>query len=105
MAEKYQPVLFENSKGETISNDPVYLAQQTIDQYSGANSGNGDDEAIDTSPYADMNGRDLKAAAKERGVDISGMKTVGEVRRALEEDDAAKASAEGTADNSDTTKA
>lgn len=97
MADKYKPVLFENSRGETISNDPVYLAQQTLDQYSGGNTGNGDDEAIDTSPYADMNGRDLKAAAKERGVDISGMKTVGEVRRALEEDDAKNASAaEGT---------
>jgi pyruvate/2-oxoglutarate dehydrogenase complex dihydrolipoamide acyltransferase (E2) component len=93
MADKYQPVIFENSRGDIISNDPVYLAQQTIDAYTGGNSSNGDDEAIDTSPYADMNGRDLKAAAKERGVDISGMKTVGEVRRALEEDDAAKAEA------------
>lgn len=27
----YTPVIFENSLGETVSNDPVYLAQKTLE--------------------------------------------------------------------------
>jgi len=27
----YKPVVFENSLGETISNDPIYLAQKTLE--------------------------------------------------------------------------
>lgn len=115
MADKYEPVTFENSLGETISNDPYFLAQRTMEQYAalpaeqqgmhapkGAGSDDSDED-IDNGdtpsekPYADLKGPALKALAADRGVDISGLTKVGEVRAALVADDEAKAKAEADA--------
>lgn len=96
-AEEYIPVTFENSLGETISNDPIFLAQRTLEAAGlGASAGRAPtdgDEAIDLEqyPYADLKGAELKALASERGVDITGLKTVGEVRKALSDADEAAA--------------
>lgn len=96
MADQYEPVTFLNSAGEVISNDPIYLAQQ---QLAAAGLINpqvtpvvpvahdddelGEDSDEDKVDYATLNGPQLKALAKERGVDIKGLRTVGEVRKAL----------------------
>lgn len=90
----YQPVVFENSQGEEVSNDPVWLAKKTLEKY-GAQQGvafgstrpqraaDYDEVLIDTSKYDGLKGPELVALAKERGVDITGLKKVGEVREAL----------------------
>ena len=43
LPEGYEPVTFLNSKGETITNDPVLLAQQRIDSITGVDSTKRDD--------------------------------------------------------------
>lgn len=115
MAENdYKPVIFENSLGEIISNDPVYLAQRTLARAGinyGSTASTDDDDAIDdveVSPYAELKGAALKAAAADKGVDIKGLKTVGEVRAALTAHDEAEAAAaeaesddDAAGDNSD----
>lgn len=50
-----------------------------------------EDDAADEDEFTSMNGKELKAYAKENNVDISGMTKVGEVRTALR---AAKSAAE-----------
>jgi len=90
---KHEPVVFEDSRGNKISNDPVWLAEQTLknakaamgaeDPTASAQGTDKNNELIDTSPYADMDGKALKAAASDKGVDITGLKTVGEVKAAL----------------------
>lgn len=111
---EYKPVVFQNSLGEEISNDPVWLAQKTLAQYGSLQQlppapltarpqVTGDDEEIDEGDtpektYAEMSGKELKALAAERGVDISGLRTVGEVRKALTDDDSAKAAAQAVED-------
>jgi len=122
MTKSYQPVYFENSLGEKISNDPVFKAQQTLlaagvgfadsqplaaqDQLKRAAAQ--DDDSLpdndddDTPPtdgdgfrtYEELDGRQLKAEAKTREVDISGLKKVGEVRAKLIEADKAAAKSE-----------
>lgn len=84
MSEKYIPVTFENSLGETISNDPIFLAQRTLKAagLTGATRPDDHDEYMPTA-YDELSGKDLKALALERGVDITGLKTVGQVREAL----------------------
>ena len=125
MAEKHEPVVFEDSLGNTISNDPVYRAQQTLEsagvdensdnssdlkseneqlraqleellrsQSAGdgdsGNDSSGDDESPEDSQGDEeevdldaLDGAQLKELAAERGVDITGLKKVGEVRQAL----------------------
>lgn len=97
---KHVPVTFENSLGETISNDPIFLAQRTLEA-AGVTSGAerpGDHEDYMPTDYDDMDSKELKALSLERGVDIKGLKTVGQVRAALvAADDAEAAAAAATA--------
>lgn len=97
MSNSYKPVTFLNSKGEVISNDPVYLAQQTLAAANismGSNSGDDRDDSEDlldeTPDYTHLKGKDLGQYARERGVDIKGLKA-GEVRQALMDLDAEEA--------------
>lgn len=92
MGEKYTPVIFENSLGETISNDPIFLAQRTLKAagITGATRPDDHDEYM-PSAYDELKGSELKALALERGVDITGLKTVGQVREALTAADNAEA--------------
>jgi hypothetical protein len=94
----YKPVVFEDSQGNEISNDPVYQAQKLLEQQFGANGRQprypDDESLVPDDEYNDMNGAELKKLAKERGVDISGLKTVGEVRTRLREADAAQSPAD-----------
>lgn len=91
MSTDYEPVVFENSLGETISNDPVFHAQRTLAaagvQGYGRQLPTDSDDAM-PDEYDDLKGNELKALAKERGVDITGLKTVGEVRAAFRTADA-----------------
>ena len=131
MKTKYEPVVFEDSQGNPISNDPLWLAQQRlaqagvelpednsaeleaqlnqkneeIESLRAALAAKEAEEASDLEPddeapkadvdddgnrtYKELDSRGLKALAGEREVDISGLKTVGEVRKALIDADAA----------------
>lgn len=108
-------VVFQNSLGEEISNDPRWHAMKTLrdagisfDQSqpearqaafraaAADDADLGDDE--ETEPdvdengartYKELDGPALKKLATERGVDIKGLKKVGEVRDALRAADAA----------------
>lgn len=99
---KHEPVLFKNSLGETITNDPIYRAQQTLEQAgvevdtSAAETDDSDDdvEEDEESPedaeetteevdFDEMDGAALKAYAKDNDIDISGLKKVSEVRDAI----------------------
>lgn len=88
---KHTPVTFLNSRGEVITNDPVVKAQMLLGISTPA--GASDEEEIDTDPYNSLKGAELKTLAAERGVDIKGLKTVGEVRDALREADKEEESA------------
>lgn len=97
MSDKYVPVVFEDSEGNTISNDPVYRAQQTLaaagvsfaesqPEQLATNARAADDVDLgddDAEDYKAFDGTELKAMADERGVDRKGLKTVGELRQAL----------------------
>lgn len=117
-------VTFENSLGETISNDPRWLAEQTlaaagvgsadkdaeiaelkakleaIESATVATASSDDDDVEDDDEvptdesgartYTELDGKALKALANERQVNISGLKKVGEVRKALIAADAEK---------------
>lgn len=99
----HTPVVFKDANGNLITNDPVLRAHQTLGQDIseflveaptsagvGDVSRTADDEEIDTDPYNDLGGKELKQIAGERGVSIRGLKTVGEVRQALRDADAAE---------------
>ena len=75
----HEPVTFLNSRGEVITNDPILRAQQLLGIDPSADDS--DEEIGDE--FEDLGGKELKALAKEREVDISGLRTVGEVREAL----------------------
>ncbi len=113
--EKYEPVVFLDSAGNEISNDPVWHAQKTLraagvsfdnsqpdaqarllEQQNAAATADDDDEIdadaaepeqdVDDSgarTYKELKGAELKSLASTRGVDITGAKTVGDVRKAL----------------------
>lgn len=87
---KTETVTFLNSRGEVISNDPVWKAQQLL----GIKPDDSNDEMPEENPYANMSARELKDLAAERGVDISGLKRVGEVRDALAAADKAESAPE-----------
>ena len=103
MADNEKYVTFLDADGNEISNDPRWHAEKVL-QASGVNveamqakiaelqakvdaanntdiTDDGDDESEDD--LAKLKGPELKALAKERGVDISGMTKVSEVREAL----------------------
>lgn len=101
---KHTPVIFKDATGNLITNDPVLKAHQTLGEDIseflteaptsagvGDVSRTADDEEIDTDPYNDLGGKELKQLAGDRGVSIRGLKTVGEVRQALRDADAAEA--------------
>lgn len=98
---KYVPVVFENSLGETISNDPIFLAQQTLAAAGIALQAEEDDseETLTVEPatqvedYKSLDGAALKALAAERGVEIGDAKTVGDLRKLFIQADAAAAAA------------
>lgn len=107
--EKDPIVVFLDSEGNEISNDPRWHAMKTLreagisfDQSqpeerqaafrAAAEDGDSldDDEPSDPEvdedgirTYKELDGKALKAVAGSRGVDISGLKKVGEVREAL----------------------
>jgi hypothetical protein len=123
-------VTFLNSAGETISNDPRYLAKKYLEEH-GETEDNSEelealrlqneakdaeleslraqlaaaqatpagvdddaeeeDDADDEDEFSTMNGKELKAYAKENNVSIAGMTKVGEVRTALRAAKAAQA--------------
>jgi len=100
---KHTPVIFKDAAGNLITNDPVLRAHQTlgedISEYLteaptsagvGDVSRTNDDEEIDTDPYNELGGKELKKLAADRGVNIRGLKTVGEVRQALRDADEAE---------------
>lgn len=102
MALKHTPVVFKDAEGNLITNDPVLKAHQMLGEDIseflteeptsagvGEVSRTSDDEEIDTDPYNDLTGKELKELAKQRSVDIKGLRTVGEVRQALRDADAA----------------
>ena len=103
----YEPVVFLDADGNEISNDPVWHARNTlaaagVDESAVDNSNlqaeiealkaalaaqetldedeNGKDDGDD---YDKLDGKGLKALAKERNVDIKGMTKVSQVREAL----------------------
>lgn len=119
----YTPIVFENSLGEEISNDPVYLAQKTLKD-AGVTFQNSqpdvakaqlqqatdkarqpaqDDDALDDDEqpdlddsgfrtYKELDGKGVQAEAKSRGIIAKdlGIKTVGDLRTALIQDDETK---------------
>lgn len=120
--EKYEPVVFLDSVGNEISNDPVWHAQKTLraagvsfensqpdaqarllEQQNATADDDDELETADTEPevdtddsgartYKELKGADLKSLASTRGVDITGARTVGDVRKALIGADAEAAS-------------
>lgn len=106
--QKYEPVFFYNSQGEKITNDPVLKAQQTLAaagvdvNQSPALKSEEEMPQDEKDQYDDLSGAELKELAKERGIDISGLKKVSEVRARFREVDAQEAAeANGGDNNSD----
>lgn len=91
----YQPVFFYNSLGEKITNDPVLKAQQTLAaagvEMNSTPAPEEDMPQEEKDQYDELSGAELKELAKERGVDISGLKKVSEVRARFREVDAEEA--------------
>ena len=84
-------VTFEDSSGNTISNDPNYLALERlkaagISTEGGARTPADHDEEL-TTPYDHLKQTELKDLAKKHGVDIKGVKTLGELRGRLDDAD------------------
>lgn len=111
MSDNYEPVVFENSEGTEISNDPVWHARKTLEQYnalppqlqSAAGNAARDDDGDDLEgddedrieDYKSFDGAALKKLAKQRSLDTTGLKTVGDLRaRFIELDAAERAQAE-----------
>ena len=96
MSTEREPVTFLNSAGETISNDPLWLAQQTLS----ANGVEGRKPDFDIAgPYDHLDGPELKALAKERGIKTTGWRKASLFREALEEWDEVQADADADADS------
>lgn len=116
MAE-HKPVLFEDSRGNVFSNDPIWLAQQTLakagmtvgaavpvvasPEHPADDSDDSLDDDTEESPYAELGGKELKALANERGVDITGLTKVGQVRDALTAADEAEKAEEASTETSE----
>jgi hypothetical protein len=109
---KHKPVVFRAADGSLITNDPVLRAHQMLGEdiseflndeagVEAASARTHDDEDIDTDPYADMTGAQLKDEAKKRSVDIKGLTKVGQVRDALRAADEAEAAKAAEAENQD----
>ena len=110
--EKYEPVVFLDSAGNEISNDPVWHAQKTLRaagvsfeqsqpdaqarllEQQNAATDDDDEDLPESEPeaqldddgkrtYKELKSPELKSLAASRGVDITSAKTVGDVRKAL----------------------
>lgn len=92
------PVTFLNSAGEIISNDPFYLAQQTLSK--AGVEGKAPDFDV-PGPYDKLTGDELKALAKEREISTKGFKKASQYRDALEEWDEAQENPDSDDDDSD----
>ena len=79
-----KPVIFLSASGEEISNDPQWRARKFIG--SDAEEAMPEDEEQGDG-YDELSGKELKALAAERGVNIKGLKTTGDVREALRDAD------------------
>ena len=102
MSTEREPVTFLNSAGETISNDPLWLAQQTLSE-AGVEGRKPDFDIA--GPYDDLDGAQLKTLATERGIKTKGWRKASQFREALEEwdevqADEAQAAAEAKPDDS-----
>lgn len=106
---KPEYVVFENSLGEEISNDPRWQAEKTladagVEVRSGAQRPADHDDYIPTA-YDSVTGTDLGKLAKSRGIEIKGRKA-GEIRADLvaldEAEEAAAAAGDADASGDDT---
>lgn len=100
------PVIFLWPDGTEFSNDPDWQAARRMEAYAVAHPGaprvgTGPSDDTDFSEYDDMDGPALKAAAKEKGVDITGLKKIGLVRAALVAHDEAVAAGSDDSDDDD----
>lgn len=94
---KHEPVVFLDSAGNEVSNDPVWHAQRTLRE---AGVGQAQDEDL-PGDYDGLSGAELKALAKERGMNIAGIKKVSELRAALEAFDQNESSDDDESGDSD----
>lgn len=95
---EYEPVVFENSEGEEVSNDPVWKAQRVLDEHKAnqpeVEEHDDEDDDLDEgddSPedYKGFSGKAVgKLLADREGIDRANIKTVGQARAALIADDA-----------------
>ena len=82
MATSRKPVTFLDSNGNTISNDPLFLAQQTMAE---AGVGGKAEDFDIPGPYDHItDGKELKALAKERGISTTGIRKASVFRDLLE---------------------
>jgi len=96
-------VIFQDSNGNEISNDPRFHAIKTLEnsgvsfensqpeQLAQAATNSGVEKAEGPKDYKALDAKALKAEAKERGIETKGMTRVSELRDALAADDAEKA--------------
>lgn len=88
MAQNDDMVVFHDSDGNEISNDPRWhhrkFAEQEKERLQNLESTPGDsDDEIEKDELDELNGRQLKKLAEEEDVDISGLTKVGQVREAI----------------------
>lgn len=79
--ETEQEVVFLNSAGEEVSNDPRWLARKTLAAYGGTT------KAADfdiPGPYDHLDGVELKALTKDRGISTKGFRKASQFRDVLE---------------------
>lgn len=95
MSDKYQPVVFENSRGEIISNDPIYIAQKRL-QDAGLLPTQQEDESLIGVEYKGLTAAELIALAKERGISTKGLTKASQLRAKLIEADEAADEADET---------
>lgn len=83
------PVFFLDVDGNRVSNDPGWRARQASGQFAEPEVVPSEEtlEAEEEVDYDSLSGKELKALAKERGVNIAGLSTVGDVREALRDAD------------------
>lgn len=114
MAKPYNPVVFEDSRGNIISNDPNYKAFEQLrsagllpnaeddTRSHGVDDSDDEVETGDNEPgvedYTSVKGKDLAELAQERGINLKNedgsAKKAGEVREALMEQDREAAAAD-----------
>ena len=97
MATVEPEVTFLNSAGEEVSNDPRWHARKTLESYGGK-------EVVDfdiPGPYDELEGAELKALTKERGIKTTGFRKASQFRDALEAWDDAQEEHDDDSDDSE----